>query len=355
MDDEDNIGDVSIEIPVDIDLTVSSSSDIILQDPVKNDRGYTPKRVKAIQLIGNRAGALVWMFNKSSKYYKNVNRVLTIIGAILSYLLGAGGIPTLAVVADYKNVNLGIQCGMIAVGVFMTIHAWLRLDDHSEKHKWASDKNTSLFLDCRREIDKPIEERTKADKFIHKKLKEEFEIFSDAPHVPNWVIKKYYKLRGANALPYEVIFHFDEDQLLIIDDDTQVPEARRWGEADQGTTSMLDVGGASEGKNGKNGSIINKLRQTIGNVKNTNTEPRESSAHRAGRMLDQNASTIRIREDVIDKMAEMEDQCNTGDYQPDLVDITRRHEELKPGVRRRRRQSTAPTAAQRFELEKYMT
>lgn len=350
----------------------------ILDAEIKDSKGYTPERVKAIQLIANRAGALVWMYNRTSRFWKRFNFVCILIGTGMSYLLGTSGIPTILTV-ESKAASLGIQGGVILVGLWLTIYAALKVDDKIEKNKWAADQNTAVFLDCRREIDRPLKERVKADKFIHKMLQTEFQISTDSPLLPQFMIKKYYKIRGASAIPYEVIFHFEDDEFLAIQDTAQSPRALHWGEADQGVISAFtiprttdnssiidnatDLSSSTDENNSSvedDRNVFRRLRNSIMKyirpTRDVSNAPLASASYQAELVLDQDTPDIRIQDSVIQKMAELDDLCQEA-YKPDFDRIAKMHEKLaldgkNPGVRRRR-QRELPTSAQRFELEKY--
>ena len=92
--------------------------------------GWTAENSKKCKIIGDRAGAHVWLCNRTVEYYEHIENRLDLGLTIFIYLLGSGGIPSLFTATELNMIqwiNGAIQVLLIIVGVVST---WKKTMDY---------------------------------------------------------------------------------------------------------------------------------------------------------------------------------------------------------------------------------
>jgi len=180
-----------------------------LKKKTKSQNGWTDDNWDKCKIIGDRAGAFVWLTNHTSEYYEKNEKYFEPFIIISAYLLGGGGIPSLVATDNLDLIRIvnGIIQGMvILLGIVKHLYQWMEYRKKIKKYGWASASYTTLFLEIEKTLNEPIEHRPKFNKFHTNIQKKEFSLQRKTPYIPESIIKDYYKTMGAHALKREVIF-----------------------------------------------------------------------------------------------------------------------------------------------------
>lgn len=169
--------------------------------------------------IRDKSAAFVWLYTNAAHYHEYVNKFLTILVSISSYVLGVSGLPTLFSnsSADLSYVNITINILIIIVGVIGTVQTKLSFDKKANRERWAASKNSNLHLDVARELKKEPEERAPFTQFYERIRFMEKEFLDRPPKIPDRIIKKYYQTMGSKAISYEDLFGDEMIDLAILD------------------------------------------------------------------------------------------------------------------------------------------
>ena len=169
---------------------------------------WTPEKEEKCRLIGNRASAFVWMSNQASAYYNRINKILTVMTTISSYLLGGSGIPVLFATAEFtsKYGNLGIQIGMITVGIIQTVQQVIGVSSSAGKYQILETQNQALVQKIQLELSKEVESRSPYEAFYDDLITMESDLKTQNNDIPKRFIDSYYKTLGTSALSYATLF-----------------------------------------------------------------------------------------------------------------------------------------------------
>jgi len=192
--------------------------------------GWNSAKEEYLKRIANRNGALVWMHNSSSKFYSNADKVWSIIIACCFIVFGAGGIPgTVNIGGNTTSTNEGIGSNSIAnlslalgiltiiFGILSVVQVIVGLDAISSSHSDAATRNTELYLGILKELRvENVRLRIRGDRFVHMVVEQQSRNNAQAPSIPTFQVRKYFRYFGQKAIPYEELF--GEDELLRIDD-----------------------------------------------------------------------------------------------------------------------------------------
>jgi hypothetical protein len=282
-------------------------SDEMVEVAIVIDKNYDEKTIKAIQLIEHRAAALCWIHGKSASFYNILHKVILFSCSVAASVSGGNIFPLLFV----DNTTTTIIILMSLIIFFTALTAGLETLGFNEKstdHKIAAKANSVLHLDCIDMINRSVDERDDALKFINSKLKEEYIIHLDSPSIPNFVIKRYYKIFKTRAIPYDILMKISswEDEML--------PE--------------------------------NKKVKSIKNRKCCTMRKKEIIPEKKSSMIVKSAS-------IIEKMADLEDTCHLislVDIQEIMDKYPLRSSLSSTPVKRRRHQMTE---VEKYELEKF--
>lgn len=176
---------------------------------------------KLYKKIANKAGAFVWLYNACADYYTKLQIWMNIVLCVVIFVLGSSGIPTLFTSgwSGAKFINLSIQIAMICVGVFGVINKQLNYTERIKEYSVASEKNTYLFMEIRKELAKDTGQRLMFAEFNEKISTMEIEISQNQIIVPDRIITSYYKKMGDQAIKYEDLFgnkiQDDDNNILI--------------------------------------------------------------------------------------------------------------------------------------------
>lgn len=169
---------------------------------------WSPEKEEKCRLIGNRASAFVWMANQATIYYGRINKTLTILTTVSSYILGGSGIPVLFSTQDFasKYGNLGIQIGMIIVGIVQTAQKVSGVAETFGKYQILETQNQALVQKVQLELSKEVESRSPYEAFYDDLLTMESELRTQNNDIPQRIIDSYYKTLGESALSYATLF-----------------------------------------------------------------------------------------------------------------------------------------------------
>jgi hypothetical protein len=170
---------------------------------------WSEKSVLKCKTIGDRAGAFVWLLNKTAEYYESIDFNIGIGLIVAAYLLGAGGMPTLIANVEpsiVRIINGIIQGLMVVLGTAKVAIIAFGFNKRISKHRWASAAFSGLFVDIQKTLGQPVEKRESFHTFYQRIQEKEFSLKRKTPYIPPRVIKQYYITLKAKALATEILF-----------------------------------------------------------------------------------------------------------------------------------------------------
>ena len=176
---------------------------------ISDEDSWNTSRILKCKIVGDRAGAMVWILNHTAAYYDNLDQLTEIVLIVLTFLLGIGGIPSLVLTSDLtivRIVNGIIQGIMLCIGLCKTIKTWYGFNTRISKHRWASSAYNSLFRDIDATLQKPANKREVYHTYYKKIQEKTFELLQKTPYVPPKIVKLYYATLGDTALSAKILF-----------------------------------------------------------------------------------------------------------------------------------------------------
>ena len=219
---------------------------------------WSQKEILKCKSIGDKAGAHVWLTNRTARKYNRIQNYAGIFMILFSFLTGASGIPSLVATTDLtiiRIVNGIIQGCLFFLGLLNAILKYIDISDTRDKHLWASAAYGSMFIDIQKTL------QTSADKlpdfaiYFASLQEKDFELSRKIPDIPKDIVKSYYQIMGTHAIKQDILFN-DSDSLEICIDNEE----------------LLTTGGVIP----PTADIESALKQTRSRrLKNTPREPRD--------------------------------------------------------------------------------
>ena len=152
--------------------------------------------------IANRVGAYVWLTNQSKKYLLQRNHVIDIFIILFTFTVSLSSIPSIIWVEDITTVKISsaiISVVTILVALIKSLQKYLNYPLVSSKFSDINQEYVILFLKLKnKESDDNLESSDEL-------LKNELDIRSRTPSIPDQVIKSYYKV-NSNGVSRESLF-----------------------------------------------------------------------------------------------------------------------------------------------------
>lgn len=219
---------------------------------------WSQKEILKCKSIGDKAGAYVWLTNRTARKYHRIQRYAGIFMILFSFLTGASGIPSLVATEDLtiiRIVNGIVQGCLFFMGLVNTILEYINISDIRDKHLWASAAYGSMFIDIQKTLQTPADKRPDFAIYFASLQEKDFELSRKIPDIPKDIVKSYYQIMGTHAIKQDILFN-DSDNLEICIDNEE----------------MLTTGGAIP----PTADIEIALKQSKSRrLKNTPREPRE--------------------------------------------------------------------------------
>lgn len=175
----------------------------------KGKNGWNEKNELRCEIILKKSSAYIYLIGKTMKYYDNLKSRWEVCIIILTYILGAGGIPSLIAtdnVDTIRVINLIIQGLIIALGVAKTIYQWIDYDRKIKDFAWSYHKYTDLYVKIEKQLNLVPKNRKRFNDFYEKIQKIDFEIQRKTPEIPKNIINNYYKKMGTLAVKKPILF-----------------------------------------------------------------------------------------------------------------------------------------------------
>lgn len=186
---------------------------------------WDERQIKAVKLIQNRASAMVWLHDRSKKFYTALNKIVAALFGIGS-MVGGGNVVPLIVNGSDQNTIIIISAVIILFGAATTILAVLGWEEIANHHSAMAKSNSLLHLKCAELGNKQNIEVTDPDNFIHDILKDEYMIYTEFVSIPRLVVWRYRRVFGIKALSEEILFRFHTWDILTDPDVIADPEVK---------------------------------------------------------------------------------------------------------------------------------
>ena len=115
----------------------------------KISKGWNEENTKRCEIISEKSAAYIFMLGMTIKYYEKHQSRWEIIIIICTYILGAGGIPSLVITDNIETVRVvnGIVQGFIIIlGLAKTIYQWINYKEKIKEFSWSYHKYTDLYV-----------------------------------------------------------------------------------------------------------------------------------------------------------------------------------------------------------------
>ena len=182
--------------------------------------GWTKGNTLKCKTIGDRAGAYVWLSNKTARRYEKTASIFEITIIVIMFILGGGGIPSLVATDNLTvimAVNLTIQGLLMLLGTVKAVYEYLDYQKKIKKHNWASTQYSNLFIDIQKMLQTPESDRPKFSEFYAQIEKKEFSLQRKTPYIPENIIKEYYAKLKSRALKRDILFGHSLEIDICID------------------------------------------------------------------------------------------------------------------------------------------
>lgn len=194
------------------------------------EHNWSKDREERCKIIGTKAAAFIWMHNKTAHKYSFWNRVFLFVMLIGGYLFGTSGAGISGLATHFQDTNafnivqIVISVLVLCLGIIGTVHTFLGYDEKIGKQRWASGKNTTIYLNIKKELAKSRKDRHDYHKFYKEISTLEFKIKNDAPIIPSDIIKNYYKTFGDNAISQDELFNLGDEIVIAPEDESDSSE-----------------------------------------------------------------------------------------------------------------------------------
>lgn len=169
---------------------------------------WSEETERSYAAIGDRAGARVYLYNKTADLYSHINTAFSVFLVMASYAIGAAGISIAFSVdcEDTSYVNLVIQLATIAVGTIEAAHRFLNFENKIALLRWSSAKSSSIFVEIQRTLACDRGMRPRPADFCARISTAESELRTYAPDIPDWVYRSYKRRFGSGAISYRALY-----------------------------------------------------------------------------------------------------------------------------------------------------
>ena len=165
--------------------------------------------------IANRAGSMCWLHEEAAKIYEKRDTIASTLVNVGTSLLGGIAITFLAASNPAKIYIILFQVATLGLGIsgiVMDSFAWRA---RSTKHRVLVGKNDSIFSQIRKELRKPLSDRTESKYFHENVIDLESEVRQDGGSlsIPPQIYFKYKELFGdvALSLPELVVIAIEKE------------------------------------------------------------------------------------------------------------------------------------------------
>ena len=173
------------------------------------ENNWNTKNELECKMIGEKASAFSWLHIETASSYEFKNKIFNLIIMIGSYLFGTTGVSTiLSSNENMKYVNFIISILVLCLGVISTINKILDYPKKISQQKWGANRNSTLFILVKRELNKPRNKRQDFFNFYKNITNFQLKLQKNAPDIPGVIVKKYYSKFGKNAMKYSQLFGF---------------------------------------------------------------------------------------------------------------------------------------------------
>lgn len=173
---------------------------------------------EACTRIANRAGSMCWLHEEAAKIYEKRDTVCSTLVNVGTSLLGGIAITFLAASDPAKLYIILFQVATLGLGISGIVVNSFEWRSKSTKHRVLVGKNDYLFSQIRKELRKPISDRTSSKNFHESVIDLESEVRQEGVSltIPSQVYLKYKNLFGNVALPLH--------ELVVIAIEKELPE-----------------------------------------------------------------------------------------------------------------------------------
>lgn len=168
---------------------------------------WTDDQIAVAKITEKKAKAFNWLHHQSFLYYSRWNDFIKILTMVGMFLFGSTGIIVLFVGVSEQTIKI-VQTVFNAIFIFFSILSIIfQILDPIKKavlHNDYATDNSNLYVRLREDLCELITHE-QINNLLKDVLKLEIHMRDNAPDIPSWVWKKYYKTFGSNALKKDTL------------------------------------------------------------------------------------------------------------------------------------------------------
>lgn len=175
------------------DIAVETDSDVLnkLNILVLNN-GWNDKNEKLIVSIGYNCGIYKQLHEQSSRFYKKINKIISLSLLILSVFLTFDSILEL-LRNDFFIFNIFEKMISFIIAIISIINNFLKYGELSQQHLQAANSFNLIYNDIRNMMCIYRKDRINAVKYIQQTLKEYDQLEINSPEISSRLLKKMEK------------------------------------------------------------------------------------------------------------------------------------------------------------------
>jgi len=168
--------------------------------------------------IANRAGSMCWLHEEAAKIYEKRDTACSTLVNVGTSLLGGIAITFLAASDPAKFYIILFQVATLGLGISGMVVNSFAWRTKATKHRVLVGKNDYLFSQIRKELRKPLSDRSSSKHFHENIIDLESEVRQEGGSltIPSQVYLKYKELFAEVALPLQ--------ELVVIAIENNLPE-----------------------------------------------------------------------------------------------------------------------------------
>lgn len=176
----------------------------MLQPRITYTKEWTTEQINVALITERKAFSFSWLHHESYKYYDFWSKVVDIVSACFITLI-SGLVIILTNVLDSKLIpSIGSGCIIFASIIVLIVQMGWNPSSISTEHFASATENKKLHASLMVDFNELIT-HDQIQSMIKNKLKLELHMRDNAPTIPKYIWKKYYKKFGAKAIKYDVL------------------------------------------------------------------------------------------------------------------------------------------------------
>lgn len=158
-------------------------------DIISLSNGWNDKNERIIISVGENAASYKWMHERSASFYKNINKVISIIMIIFSTGLSA---ETIIPISDENlSINIVRRVFTYVITFLSILQNFLKYEQLSEQHLASAMSFAQLYHEIQQQMCMYRRDRKNATKYVSETLKQYDSLIVNGPDIVNSVVASF--------------------------------------------------------------------------------------------------------------------------------------------------------------------